>query len=104
MFQELALPVLEKTHLKYYVHAKHSTALLTPQGHLVPLLTIDVKDVLFETILDAHEAAATYYDSHNKPYPYISEWGQSLLSMMQGAVHHTKTNVSSDLEQETMEF
>lgn len=102
--QELTLPILEKNHLKYYVTCKSSTELLLPNSTLVPLLTVDIKDVLFETALDAHEAASKYYDSHNEPYPYIVQWGEALLAMMQGAVHHTKTNVSDDLKPEVMDF
>ena len=104
MIQELTLPILERNHLKYYVTSNTAPVLLKPDGTTVPLLTVDIKDVLFETVLDAHEAASKYYDSHNEPYPYIAEWGEALLAMMHGAVHLTKTKVSDDLKPEVMDF
>jgi hypothetical protein len=104
MFHELSLPILEKNYKKFYVPGKTSTVLLKTNGDIIPLTHSSIADVLFDTELDAHDAACDYYTAAGKDYPYLSEWGKALFTMMQGATHNAKTNIKTDIEQETMEF
>ena len=62
--------------------------------HLCDLDEVDSKEITdnlyFDTEVDCHKAAAEYYDSYGKVYPYTAEW--LAARKIQPAIKKSSTN------------